>query len=400
MRLAAILFVLAALSPAAEAQQWTHTGRRGPDRQVTLRETAPGEYSLYVSQGDNVCLRSAMAAKVARNRDAQVITAQPAVSGCETRRFTLPNDGNAGWEEVRVGERWVRSPGQLKGASAVAESRPAPLAASSAVSSAAPASARAPAPARAGASTAPAAAAKASQPASPRPLTARALVVGNGSYASFGELPNPSNDARALADKLRRMGIETELVLDAGREKFAEALSRFGVKSSSADVNLFFYAGHGVQVDGKNYLIPVDMESRNLSRATIELRAIPLDSAMRHLRAKTRIVFLDACRDNPVSRSLTRTRSAGGGGLAPVRLSAGTLIAYATKDGSTAEDGTGRHSPFTAALLQHIDKPQDIAVVLRQVRRSVMAQTKNRQEPWDYGSLIGDQIVVAHMRTQ
>jgi uncharacterized caspase-like protein len=109
----------------------------------------------------------------------------------------------------------------------------------------------------------------------------------------------------------------------------------------------------------------------------------------------TRLVFLDACRDNPASRSLTTSRGGGVVGLAPVSTSSGTLIAYATKDGATAEDGQGRHSPYTTALLEHLGRPDDIAVVLRRVRQTVMKLTSNRQEPWEYGSLVGDQLVLS-----
>ena len=118
--------------------------------------------------------------------------------------------------------------------------------------------------------------------------------------------------------------------------------------------------------------------------------------ALEYLPARTRLVFLDACRDNPLSRSLMATRSAALG-LAPVSTVSGTLVAYATKDGSTAENGSGRNSPYTAALLEHLDLEEDIAVVLRRARQSVLKATNQRQEPWGHGSLIGDQLVLARL---
>jgi hypothetical protein len=235
---------------------------------------------------------------------------------------------------------------------------------------------------------------KAPGPAKPR---VRALVIGNGAYASFGRLPNPRNDAEAMAAKLRSFGISVDLALDTTRERLVRTLSEFASKSLGSDVNILFYAGHGVQVEGINYIVPTDLQAEGVTPGYLKLNAVSLNAVLDHLPAKTRLVFLDACRDNPVSRSLLATRSAGGVGLAPVSTTSGTLIAYATKDGSTAEDGRGRHSPYTEALLEHLDKQQDIAVVLRQVRQSVMRSTSNRQEPWEYGSLIGDQLVLSQV---
>jgi hypothetical protein len=223
----------------------------------------------------------------------------------------------------------------------------------------------------------------------------RALVIGNGAYASFGKLPNPRNDAEAIAARFRRYGIEVELVLDAGRERIVQALNDYAKRAAGSDINILFYAGHGVQVEGTNYLVPTDLRADGVSPGYLKLNAISLNAVLDYMPAQTRLVFLDACRDNPVSRSLMATRGGGGVGLAPVSTTSGTLIAYATKDGSTAEDGAGRHSPYTAALLEHLDKPQDIAVVLRHVRQSVMRATSNRQEPWEYGSLVGDQLVLS-----
>lgn len=235
------------------------------------------------------------------------------------------------------------------------------------------------------------------QPANVAKLRARALVIGNSAYQGFGKLPNPRNDAEAIAAKFKSLGIETELLLDADRDGLAKALNDFANGAAGSDVNILYYAGHGLQVDGVNYLVPTNLKAEGISPAYIKLNAISLNAALDAMPARVRLVFLDACRDNPASRALAATRGSAPG-LAPVSVTtSGTLIAYATRDGSTAEDGKGKHSPYTAALLEHLSRPQDIAVVLRHVRESVMKATHNRQEPWEYGSLVGDQLILARM---
>jgi hypothetical protein len=228
-------------------------------------------------------------------------------------------------------------------------------------------------------------------------LSARALVIGNSRYRSFGVLANPGQDARAIAAKLRSYGIEVDLVLDAERDDMIHALNEYSRKAAGKDVNLLFYAGHGVQVEGVNYLIPVNMRADGISAGYIKLAGISLNAMLDYLPARTRLVFLDACRDNPASRQLSGTRSGVSPGLAPVDAASGTLIAYATRDGATAGDGDGMNSPYTTALLQHLDQPLDISLVLRQVRQTVLRLTSGRQEPWEYGSLVGDQIVLPLM---
>ncbi|MBL8326531.1 MAG: caspase family protein [Rubrivivax sp.] len=226
---------------------------------------------------------------------------------------------------------------------------------------------------------------------------ARALVVGNGRYATFGALPNPTRDAEAMAARLRKYGIDVDLHLNLDRTGLVRALSEFQRRATGYDVNLFFYAGHGLQVGGVNYIVPVDMSADAATAANVKLNTVSLDDALEYLPSTTRVVFLDACRDNPVARSLRGTRSGSGLGLAPVSAVSGTLLSYATRDGSTAEDGRGANSPYTAALLQHLDAPDDIALVLRRVRQSVLQATGQRQEPWEYGSLVGDTLVVSKL---
>jgi len=236
----------------------------------------------------------------------------------------------------------------------------------------------------------------AARPSAPR-LRARALVVGNGAYGSLGTLGNPRNDANAIAEMLRNFGVEVDLMLDAGRSALVQALADFQTRAAGYDVNILFYAGHGLQISGINYLVPVDLPAAGATVGSVKLNAVSLNDVLEYLSAPTRLVFLDACRDNPLSRSLMASRSAVSVGLAPVNTTSGTLVAYATKDGSTAEDGGGRNSPYTTALLQHLDAEEDIAVVLRRVRQAVLKATSNRQEPWEYGSLVGDQLVLSRI---
>ncbi len=228
-------------------------------------------------------------------------------------------------------------------------------------------------------------------------LRARALIIGNGKYSHLGSLPNPVNDAQAMADKLKKFGIEVDLVLDADRGALVRALGDYQAKAADYDVNILFYAGHGLQVDGINYVVPVEMVASGATSGSVKLNAVSLNDALEYLPARTRVVFLDACRDNPLSRSLRASRSSSSAGLAPVNTTSGTLVAYATKDGSTAEDGRGRNSPYTSALLEHLDADEDIAIVLRRVRQAVLSSTDRRQEPWEYGSLVGDQLVLSRL---
>jgi uncharacterized caspase-like protein len=226
---------------------------------------------------------------------------------------------------------------------------------------------------------------------------ARALVIGNSRYTHLGTLPNPRRDAEAIAAKLRGYGIEVDLALDTDRPALVKALSTFQTRAGGYDVNILFYAGHGLQVAGINYIVPVDMNPEGATVGAVKLNGVSLDDALDYLPAGTRVVFLDACRDNPISRSLRSTRSGAGVGLAPVSTVSGTLLSYATRDGSVAEDGSGNNSPYTSALLKHLDAEEDIALVLRRVRQEVLRATGQRQEPWEYGSLVGDQLVLARL---
>lgn len=214
-----------------------------------------------------------------------------------------------------------------------------------------------------------------------------AVVLGNSSYPS-GTLANPRNDATAMAATLRRLGFEVDLVLDATRADMDAAFRRLGAKSESAAVTAVFYAGHGIQVNGSNFLVPIDANPRNerdLKRDVVRLDDVIDDMGP----ARIKLVFFDACRDNPLARSFSRGATRG---LAPPLEATGTLISFATKHGNTAADGEGKHSPYTEALLAALDKPRgmEIEQLLRRVQQSVKQATKGQQEPWRYGSLDGD----------
>jgi hypothetical protein len=228
------------------------------------------------------------------------------------------------------------------------------------------------------------------------PQKVHAMVIGNGAY-TVAALSNPRNDARAMAERFRRFGFTVSTLLDGSRKQMVQALSRFADTARDADVSIVFYAGHGVQVNGVNYLIPVDMDLASARAVGVTYEAVSLSTLLEHhLPGRAKLVFLDACRDNPLARSLAGTRGSGGG-LAAVNAAAGTLISYATRDGSTASDGAGTHSPYTAALLAHLDEGEDISIVLRRVRQRVMTSTGGAQEPWEYGSLVGDKLVLSQI---
>ena len=225
--------------------------------------------------------------------------------------------------------------------------------------------------------------------------TAHALVIGNGAYPGSGRLDNPVNDANAISQKLRSMGFTVTTVTDANRQRLVQSMAQFRRTAASADISLLYYAGHGVQIFGTNYILPTDVDQTDPAQATIQ--GVSLNSVVENfLPGKTKLVFLDACRDNALQRTNDRSVSKG---LAPISAAEGTLISYATKDGQTAADGVGsKNSPFTQALLEHLNDPQDIAVVLRKVREKVMKITGGKQQPWEYGSLTGGELVLSAIK--
>ena len=221
-----------------------------------------------------------------------------------------------------------------------------------------------------------------------------ALVIGNGNYANAGTLANPVNDAQAVAGALRDVGFDVALGRDLDRSTMERLLRDFLRKAGTAKVALLFYAGHGMQVDGRNYLLPVDAKIEAASDLNFE--TVELDKILGNLEdpARATIVILDACRDNPLSRSFaakSRSSAVGTGLAAYAPLGTGTLIAFATAPGKVALDGTGTNSPFTTSLVKHLRTPNvEVRTMLTRVRADVMAATGNKQLPWDNSSLMGE----------
>ncbi|RUT93626.1 hypothetical protein EOD23_34335, partial [Mesorhizobium sp. USDA-HM6] len=225
-----------------------------------------------------------------------------------------------------------------------------------------------------------------------------ALVIGNSKYVYAPALPNPAGDARLMADVLRKAGFNVIEGVDLDYAGMRDRLNKFTEASYDADTALIYYAGHGMQVNGKNYLIPVDAEltaPAHLKTRTIQidelLAALPPDPAVG-------IVILDACRDNPLARtlaaSLPKSRSTTAPGLAPIDVSSadvgsgGVLIAFATDPGAVSYDGNGANSPYTMSLARHLAEPGvEIQSALTRVRGEVTAETDGRQRPWHNASL-------------
>ncbi len=223
-----------------------------------------------------------------------------------------------------------------------------------------------------------------------------AFVVGNGAYRNVPQLPNPAIDAQAMARVLRNVGFDVVEGSNLTRDEMTEKLLDFGKRAEGADVAVFFYAGHGIAVNGTNYLLPVDADLK--SEMDVKLgAAINVDLTLEQTMAdaKVKLVFLDACRDNPFAakiRSARATRSvAVDSGLAEMKSGEGTLIAFATGPGQTALDGeTGTNSPFTRALVAHITQPGvEIQQAMTEVRAQVNEETSKNQLPWGHTNLIG-----------
>jgi formylglycine-generating enzyme required for sulfatase activity len=228
-----------------------------------------------------------------------------------------------------------------------------------------------------------------------------ALVIGNGAYAKVPKLDNPKNDAAAMEAMFKAAGFDAVVrANDLGVAAMRRALRDFSDTAHNADIGIVFYAGHGMEVSGTNYLIPTDaVLERDID---VQDEAVSLDRVNQILEPVKvlRLVILDACRDNPFIRSMrrtlaTRTVRSGYGEIDERSLPPNTLVAYAQRAGATAEDGAEANSPYTTALLKHLPTPGlDIELALRRVRDEVLKTTKNRQEPFKYGSLGGAEIAL------
>ncbi|RXT46625.1 caspase family protein [Bradyrhizobium betae] len=257
-----------------------------------------------------------------------------------------------------------------------------------------------PAPQQTGAAPAP----------SPAPAvrgTRVALIIGNGAYAHVKALPNPPNDARAVAKSLRDIGFTVSEGVDLDRAAMQKMTRDFLRDAARAQVAVVYYAGHGVQVDGRNYLIPVDVELKPGTGMTEAM--IDMDTIMAGLddQVRTNILIFDACRNNPMAQQVASAGASraieGASGLAApsslgagATLGAGTLIAFATAPGQVALDGEGANSPFSAALSRHLGTPGlEVQQMLTRVRAEVVSSTKNKQVPWSNSSLLGEVYLTA-----
>ena len=232
-----------------------------------------------------------------------------------------------------------------------------------------------------------------------------ALVVGNSAYEATSALPNPANDARLFADLLTSQGFEVETLVDVGRAAFAQGLARFEKRIEPGDIALFYYAGHGMQMRGENYLIGVD--ARLQSEFDVDAEAVSLNSVIGLMERQTSIVlvFIDACRNNPLAERLAladgATRSAPPRGLAPINSTgSGTMVAFAALPGQVAYDGVERNSPFTSSLVEHLATPDlEIGTAFKRVIRDVREKTGGRQSPQIVSNLSAE-LYLWHRRSR
>ncbi len=213
-----------------------------------------------------------------------------------------------------------------------------------------------------------------------------ALVIGNANYQGAPALRNPVNDARAISQTLTELGFQVVEVTDASQREINLAITAFGRKLDGDTIALFFYAGHGLQVKGRNYIIPVD--ARIDSEPSVSSEGVSVDTILEQLNVSPiSIVILDACRNNPYERSFRKI----GGGLAQMDAPKGSFIAYATAPGKTAADGDGKNGLFTQELLKQIQIPGlSLESVFKRVRANVAKRSGDTQMPWDSSSMTGD----------
>lgn len=224
-----------------------------------------------------------------------------------------------------------------------------------------------------------------------------ALVIGNSAYKSVPQLANPVNDAGLVSAMFNKAGFDAvDVKLNLNASEMRKTLRDFGAKARDSDVAVIYYAGHGIELDGNNYLIPTDATLETDSDVLDE--TLPLDRALFAVEPakKLRLIILDACRDNPFAKTMRRTIAARsvGRGLAKVEpTSPNTMIAFAAKAGSTASDGDSKNSPFATALVDYLPKPGlDLRKAFGFVRDEVLKNTGSKQEPYVYGSLGGDDV--------
>jgi|SoiMethySBSTD1v2_1073268.scaffolds.fasta_scaffold79723_3 formylglycine-generating enzyme required for sulfatase activity len=221
-----------------------------------------------------------------------------------------------------------------------------------------------------------------------------ALVIGNAAYERVPKLTNPANDARDMAAALKALGFDVVEGFDLDKAAFDRKVRDFAAAVEGASVSVFFYAGHGLQVAGQNYLAPVDAQLLSPIALDFELMKVEVIQRVMEQSAKTNVLFLDACRDNPLGRNLSKslgTRSTDvRKGLAQIEAGSGTMISFSTQPGAVAVDGTERNSPYSGALIKHLSSSNDdLNAVLIAVRNDVMTATQDAQVPWEHSALRG-----------
>ena len=228
-------------------------------------------------------------------------------------------------------------------------------------------------------------------------------MVGNGAYVHAPQLLNPINDARVIAGNLRDMGFEVSDGIDLNRAAMTSLIADFLRAAATANIAVLFYAGHGVQIDGENFLLPIDVKFNGVSDLMSELTNVGAILAGLDDSIRTNIVFLDACRDNPIVQKVvqppdtSRSVKVSSGLASPSSLDkgattgAGTLLAFSTAPGQIALDGDGANSPFSVALARHIGTPGvEVQQMLTRVRAEVVSATRGKQVPWSNSSLLGE----------
>src|SRR5262245_49250231 len=219
-----------------------------------------------------------------------------------------------------------------------------------------------------------------------------ALVIGNAAYRYSARLENPRNDATDMSIVLRRRGFRVVEGFDLDKAAFDAKIREFTEALRGAEVGTLFYAGHGIQVSGQNYLVPIDAKLTTVAALDMEMVRLDLVHRTMEREARTSILFFDACRDNPLARTLARSMGSQspevGQGLAAIESGAGTLISFSTQPGNVALDGKGRNSPYSGALIRQLSTSnEDLNWILIAVRNEVMRQTDHRQVPWEHSAL-------------
>lgn len=225
-----------------------------------------------------------------------------------------------------------------------------------------------------------------------------ALVIGNSTYQHMGALSNPANDAREMAAALRAMAVNVEVLLDADREVMMAALAKLARTTEYADLAIVHYSGHGVEINGNNYLLPVSAELNQSGDA--DTQAITFEQVYAAINRATgvKLILLDACRDNSIPGRLGLPPRRG---LSAPSPSGNILVAYATRHGEVAQDGPpGGTSPFTGALVRNIGRPIDIRTMFQKVRDDVLVATDLRQSPFTYGHFTSAEYVLAPMKSK